>query len=310
MRAVSEGFSLATFLAEERAHVDAALQGAVAELLPDLPEGLRGPVEAGVMAPGKRLRPIFCIAAFGACRGAPSSQEPLPAAAYPLAAALELIHAYSLMHDDLPCMDDAPLRRGRPAPHTLFGEAATTVAAAALIPAAARQAWRAATALGRPIETRREIVRILARAAGAGGMVGGQGLDLLGEGKRLSRPELDRLHGMKTGALLTASLRIGGVAAGAAPKELDALDRYGREIGLAFQVADDVLDATAGADVLGKEPSDQALEKSTYVSLLGVEDARREAAARVEVAGLALEEGGISSPALLAMARHVVDRDR
>jgi geranylgeranyl pyrophosphate synthase len=141
-------------------------------------------------------------------------------------------------------------------------------------------------------------------------MVGGQGLDLLGEGKRLTRDELDRLHSMKTGALLTAALRIGGVAAGAAPEKLAALTRYGQEIGLAFQIADDILDATAGADVLGKEPSDEALEKSTYVSLLGVERARREAEERVDAAAGALIGAGILSPALLAMARYMVDRDR
>jgi geranylgeranyl pyrophosphate synthase len=306
----SDGFSLDRYLASERARVDEALATAVAEIARVTPDLLRAPLEAGVLAPGKRLRPLFCLAAYAACGTGPGDRNALPPAAYDLAASLELVHAYSLMHDDLPCMDDAPLRRGRPTPHTLFGETATLAAAAVLIPGAALQAWRAAGALGLDAEARRDIVRELARAAGAGGMVGGQGLDLLGEGRALLRTELDRLHGLKTGALLTAALAIGGAAARAGPKERAALDRYGKEIGLAFQIADDVLDATAEADVIGKEPSDHALGKSTYVSLLGVDGARREAEARADAAVSALAEGGIASPALLAMARHVVRRDR
>jgi geranylgeranyl pyrophosphate synthase len=214
------------------------------------------------------------------------------------------------MHDDLPCMDDAPIRRGSPTPHTIHGERATTIGGAALIPAAGLQVWHAGSALGLDPEIRRELIEVLTRAAGAGGMVGGQGLDLLGEGKALQREELDALHRGKTGALLAASLIMGGVAAGATRAERAALELYGREIGLAFQIADDVLDATADAETLGKLPSDHTLDKSTYVLLLGVEGAQAEARGRVERGVTALREAGIASPPLEALARYVVERDR
>ncbi|MEX0935437.1 MAG: polyprenyl synthetase family protein [Gemmatimonadota bacterium] len=301
-----------TFLGEERARVDRALGSAVERLLPVLPAVLRAPIRQGVLVGGKRVRPILCVAAYRACRegGLRNDPEPDDAGIHALAISVELIHAYSLMHDDLPCMDDAPLRRGRPTPHTLFGEGPTMVAGVALIPAAALHAWEAAERLGIDIERRREIVRVLCDAAGSAGMVGGQGLDLLGEGRRLVRTELDELHGMKTGALLTAALVIGGIAAEAPPGVGAALERYGRAIGLAFQVADDVLDATASAETLGKQPSDMELEKSTYVSLLGVTAARAEADRQTRRARSALEDAGIRSAALQGLADYVVYRDR
>lgn len=337
MRTVSEEFDLNAYLAVERDAVEAALRRALDHLLPLLPESLRGATEQGVLAGGKRLRPILFLAAWRGCfegrRGAQGSESsevpgdaivggdagagadaadlgPVPEALYDLAASLELIHAYSLMHDDLPCMDDAPLRRGAPTPHTIYGEEATILGGAALIPAAGLQCWRASGALGLPDPARRELIELLARAAGAGGMVGGQGLDLLGEGRALPRAELDTLHRGKTGALLTASLVMGGVAAGATPEERAALEEYGREIGLAFQIADDVLDATSSAETLGKLPSDMNLEKSTYVLLLGVEGARAEARDRIDRGVAALRGAGITSPALEGLALYVVERDR
>ncbi|MEX0856380.1 MAG: polyprenyl synthetase family protein [Gemmatimonadota bacterium] len=310
MRALDDTDLLEAFLQEEGTRVDAALSAAVEGLGGSLSEDLFGPIRHGVLAEGKRLRPILCVAAYRASLGHARAEEVTPPALYDLAAALELVHAYSLMHDDLPCMDDAPLRRGQPTPHTVFGEAPTVLAAAFLIPAAARHALRAATALGLDTRTSRGIVSDLVRAAGAGGMVGGQGLDLLGEGRRLSREELDGLHRRKTGALLMASLVLGATAAGAGAAVQGALRLYGSEIGLAFQIADDILDATADAKALGKNPSDLALEKSTYVSLLGVAVARVEAAQRVESACRALASAGIPSPILHALAHYVVARDR
>jgi geranylgeranyl diphosphate synthase, type II len=310
-------FDLEAFLRRERGAVEAALERSLARTLPHLPEPLREPVRQGVTTGGKRLRPILCVEAWRAVQGAPEGSVPAgdeengtaPEALHDLAASLELIHAYSLMHDDLPSMDDAPLRRGRPTPHVLFGEGPTTVGGAALIPGAGIQLWTAARALGVEDPVARELLALLARAAGGGGMVGGQVLDLEGEGKALGREALDRLHRAKTGALLTASLLLGGMAGGARGARLEALERYGRAIGLAFQVADDILDATATAEALGKEPSDQGLEKSTYVRLLGVEGARAEAHRLVEEALAALDDGGIRSPALVALARYVVERD-
>jgi geranylgeranyl pyrophosphate synthase len=295
-------------LAEETTGVEAALERAIEGLLPILPEGLRPPARQGVLTGGKRIRPVLGAVAYRACRGRVQDH----AALYDLVVSVELIHAYSLMHDDLPCMDDAPLRRGNPTPHILFGEGPTAAAGAVLIPGAGLHLWRSARALGLPEENARELLRILARAAGGGGMVGGQALDLEGEGRSLDRAQLDDLHRRKTGALLTASLEIGAVAAEADPAQRVAMVRYGRAIGLAFQIADDILDATASEERLGKAPSDQELEKSTYVSLLGVEGARSEADRQLAEALRALESAELNAPdaaTLADLARFIVQRD-
>jgi len=289
-------------LTRERASVEKALEVAVARLQPLLPEGLGPVVRHGVLAGGKRIRPILCVAAFRACGG--KDDAPIQA----LAVSLELIHAYSLMHDDLPCMDDADLRRGRTTPHRIWGEVTTMAAAAALIPAAALQAWTSAEALELEPTEARGVVATLLRAAGASGMVGGQALDLLGEERALSPRELDALHARKTGALLAAAPTMGGRAAGAGAAVLDALGRYGRELGLAFQIADDVLDATGTARELGKEPSDRELSKSTYVSLYGIDEARARARERADAARDALRAAGLRAPLLDSLAEYVVRR--
>ena len=206
-------------------------------------------------------------------------------------------------------MDDAELRRGRPTTHLMHGEEPTIRAGAALIPAAAVQALDAALAMGCDADTARAASQVVMEAAGAGGMVGGQWLDLMGEGQHLGAEELDGLHRRKTGALLAASLLLGGVAAGAGQAVQDALLRYGRSIGLAFQIADDILDATQSAEQLGKNPSDEALDKSTYVSLYGLDEARARADAQVELAHGALSGAGLDAPALTALADYIVERD-
>jgi geranylgeranyl pyrophosphate synthase len=245
------------------------------------------------------------VAAFQASGGGEGGQ-----ALYDLAASLELIHAYSLMHDDLPCMDDADLRRGRPTTHRVHGVSTTTVAGTALIPLAVRHAWVSARALGCEPAQAGEVARTLARAAGAGGMVGGQALDLLGEERRLAGEELDKLHRLKTGALLTAALRMGSLAAGAPERVRTGLEAFGDHIGLAFQIADDILDATSSAEELGKNPSDEELGKSTYVSLHGLGSARARGEREVEQARSALARAQVVSPALDALARYVLERRR
>ncbi|MEM7416860.1 MAG: polyprenyl synthetase family protein [Gemmatimonadota bacterium] len=296
---------LSEYLERERGHVEDALDRAVSAVRSLATAEIVDALEHGVMGGGKRLRPILCATAWLAVRSEPKE---VPAAVYDLAVSLELIHAYSLMHDDLPCMDDAALRRGRPTTHRVHGEDVTMRAGAALIPGAAVQAWRACQALGCDPDVGREVVRRLMEASGAGGMVGGQWVDLLGEGQAFEAEALDALHRMKTGALLTASLVIGATAAGASDGERTALETFGRRIGLAFQIADDVLDATQSAETLGKNPSDAELDKSTYVSLYGLDEARRRAESEVDGAIAALQSGGVRSVALESLARYVVER--
>lgn len=300
---VAEGFDLDAYLAVETPRVEAALEAALREADELLPSTLAAAARHGVLSGGKRLRPVLCMAAYAACDGkSPRIPE--------LAASVELIHAYSLMHDDLPCMDDAELRRGLPTTHRVHGAADTVTAGAALIPLAALRAWRGALAVGCGEATARTIVEVLCRAAGAGGMVGGQALDLRAEGARLDGPSLDRLHRLKTGALLAASLRIGALAAGASAPTLEGLDDYGRAIGLAFQIADDVLDATATAADLGKNPSDAERNKTTYVGVHGLEAAEDRARREVARARSALHRAGIEAPALHRLAQYVAERRR
>jgi geranylgeranyl diphosphate synthase, type II len=300
----ASGFDLKSYLEQERQEVERALERALSAVAPRLPADVAVAVRHGVTTGGKRLRPILCATAYRACGGAGESS-----AVYDLAVSLELIHAYSLVHDDLPCMDDAELRRGDPTTHRAHGEDAAVVAGAALIPAAALQSVSASRALGCSPESSLRVTRALLEASGAGGMVGGQWLDLLGEGQALTGPELDRLHGRKTGALLASALVMGGLAAEAEEPVVEALRVYGTAIGLAFQIADDVLDATSSAEILGKNPSDTALDKSTYVSLHGLEAARERAAQVVASALDALNRVGLEAPALTGLAHYVVERD-
>ena len=300
---IAELFDVSAYLRTEASRIEEALQSAVAEANDLLPAELEPAVAHGVLSEGKRLRPVLCVAAYRACGGrSPRIAE--------LAVSLELIHAYSLMHDDLPCMDDADLRRGRPATHRVHGDEATARAGAALIPLAALRAWRGARGVGCSELTTRSIVEELCRAAGAGGMVGGQALDLRAEGSVLDGAALDRVHRLKTGALLTVSLRVGALAAGAAPPVLEAFASYGRSVGLAFQIADDVLDATATAADLGKNPSDEDREKTTYVGVHGLEEASERARKEVARARAALHGAGVDDPALHALAQYVVERRR
>lgn len=298
-------FDLSRYLREEALEVEAALERALRRRAADLPDPEAAALAHGVLSGGKRLRPILFSAAYRAAGGAGGVE-----AVHDLGASLELIHAYSLMHDDLPCMDDAELRRGRPTTHRMHGEALTMRTGAALIPMAALHALEAGAELGLSPAQSREVTSLLLQAAGAGGMVGGQGLDLLGEGRALTERELDELHRHKTGALLTAALTMGAAAACAPLAVREALATYGEAVGLAFQVADDILDATATAQELGKEPSDQELGKSTYVALHGLMEARERGAALVRRAKAALQDAGVDSPPLMALADYVMARRR
>lgn len=302
--------SFRRFLAERGKEVEAALRRCVGGLAALVPPEVLAAVEDGALGGGKRLRPILLVTACEEVGGRAG------AAVYDLSASVELIHAYSLLHDDLPCMDDAPLRRGRPTAHTTHGVRAATVAGAAMIPWAAAWSLESALRAGLARQQAQRIALHLLDAAGAGGMIGGQAVDLLAEGRspdeaaRLGEAELARLHGMKTGALLTASLEIGAIAAGAGDGVLAAVGRFGSNVGLAFQVMDDVLDATASAEVLGKRPSDSEHGKFTYVQLLGVDGARSRAHELVGRATAALDAAGLAAPRLRRLARLVIERER
>jgi geranylgeranyl diphosphate synthase type II len=286
--------------ATDRAAVQASLARFCAEYLPVTPRAAEA-MRYTLMGEGKRLRAVLLLAAYRAAGGTGDATD--------LAAAVEVVHAYSLVHDDLPCMDDDDVRRGRPTVHRVYGVATATAAGLAMVPLAARCVEEAARQLGLPPAAGGTILRELMRAAGANGMIGGQLLDLEGERLALSLAELEHIHRAKTGALVTASVRLGGLAAGADEPVLAALGQYGAAIGLAFQIADDVLDVTATTDQLGKTAGrDLALQKSTYPALLGVDGARARATALVEEACGALERMDLLTPALEHLARYTVNR--
>lgn len=287
--------------AVDRTDIDTALAGIADRYLPPAPSRIADAIRYALSGEGKRLRALLCVSAYRAAGGQGD--------AHFLAAAIEIVHAYSLVHDDLPCMDNDDVRRGRPTVHRTFGVRTATAAGLAMVPLAARAAHDAAYDLTSDERAACDIVRDLMHAAGASGMIGGQLLDLEGEDRHLSLPELERVHALKTGALIAASVRVGGRAAGAGAEIVAALDAYGRAIGLAFQIADDVLDVTSTSDQLGKTAGkDVALRKSTYPALLGVEGATARAAALVDDACGALAPHGLLTPALHALARFTVAR--
>jgi len=288
--------------AADRAAIDRALESLCGRLGTSLREPLRGAVRYSLLGGGKRLRGLLFLAAYRTAGGDREASD--------LAAAIEVVHAYSLVHDDLPCMDDDDMRRGRPTVHRAFGVAVATAAGVAMVPLAARAALDAAAALGLPAADRGAMVAELMRASGAGGMIGGQLLDLEGEGRPLGVAELERIHRAKTGALIRASVVLGGLAARAGKPELTALAQFGDAIGLAFQIADDVLDVTATTDRLGKPAGrDLDLRKSTYPALLGVEGANERAAALVAEGCAALRGAGLLSTELDVLARFVIERE-
>jgi geranylgeranyl pyrophosphate synthase len=234
-----------------------------------------------------------------------------PPAVSELAAALELIHTYSLVHDDLPCMDDDAVRRGRATTHRVYGDDVALLAGAALIPLALRTAYNAASALELSEQGRGRVVHTLAEAAGAAGMVGGQVLDLEGESSNSDMASLERTHGAKTGALLRGACKLGGIAARASEAQLAALDQFGAHLGLAFQIADDILDETATTEQLGKTVGkDRAGSKATFPGLLGLPGATERAATEVTAAVHALAGVDLRRDRLIELCRFAVERKR
>ena len=280
--------------------LEQALSGDTA-LLAGAPERLLAAMRHGALGGGKRLRP-FLVEESAALFGASAET------AAPVAAALESIHCYSLVHDDLPAMDDDDLRRGRPTVHRAFDEASAILAGDALLTLAF---GLVAEAEALPAEARLSLVRLLSREAGAAGMAGGQALDLAAETQSLSEGEIARMQAMKTGALLAFAAEAGPILAGAPEADRRTLRRYGEIIGLAFQLADDLLDETADAATLGKAVGkDQARGKKTLPALRGQDWTRGELARLVAEAESLLAPYGERAETLRQTARFVAFRDR
>jgi len=292
---------LKAYLEERRSLVNRAL----AAYLP----AVRGPafrvVQAmhySLFAGGKRLRPILCLAAAEAVGGSPEE-------ALPLACALEMIHTYSLIHDDLPSMDDDDLRRGQPTCHKQFDEATAILAGDGLLTEAFYTLAAAAPRFQGREAMLLEVQELLSEAAGYRGMVGGQMLDLMAEGRRITLKELETVHRLKTGALLIAATRAGALAGGGSRPQVAALTAYGERFGLAFQITDDLLDVEGEAAEMGKAPGmDEKRHKATYPALLGLETSRQWAGHLVQEALAELEPFKERAAPLRELARYLLVR--
>jgi geranylgeranyl diphosphate synthase type II len=282
-----------------RVQIDTALQNRT-ELGDGCPTNLREAIRYSLLAPGKRLRPMLVLLAAEACGG---SIEP----AMPAACAVEMIHAYSLVHDDLPAMDDDDLRRGQPTCHKRFGEATAILAGDALL----TMAFEVLARQVEPLRVAAACCAALAEAAGPCGMVGGQADDIDGAGADGGMDELVSIHNRKTGALMRVSLKLGALVAGADAAQLTALEEYGRRLGLAFQITDDLLDVRSDEATAGKRVGkDTDRGKLTFPGLLGVQQSSRRAEQLITEACEALVPLGAQAHSLQALARQVLERNR
>jgi geranylgeranyl diphosphate synthase type II len=276
---------------------------ALEELLPSVetvPSSIHGAMRHSTFAGGKRLRPLLCYQAAVTIAGA------LPAGIENLGAAIEMLHTYSLIHDDLPALDNDDLRRGKPTCHVVFGEAIAILAGDAL----QTRAFEVLANLASPPAATVQILRLVANAVGTvEGMIGGQVLDIENEHAKPTAELVDAIHRAKTGALIRVSVVAGGVYAGATADDIARLDVFGRKAGLAFQIADDILDMTEDSAALGKTAGkDLATEKVTWPAVFGIEQSQRDAARLIEEAFAALEPYGDRADGLKAVARYLVER--
>ena len=298
--ATQPAFDLSAYLAQSTESVNAALD----RFLPSektKPATIHKAMRYSLFAGGKRMRPAVLLAAAAACGGKEAD-------ALPLACAVECIHTYSLIHDDLPAMDNDDFRRGKPTNHKVFGEGIAVLAGDALL----TQAFEiAAQAKGWPRYSHRDLILELAIASGSLQLVAGQVADLEGEGKKLSVSELRYIHERKTSALLCCSVRLGGMSANCTPAQLQALTDFGYNVGLAFQVIDDILDVTQTSEQLGKTAGkDVAVQKATYPAIVGLEKSRKIAAQLTAKAFAALKPFKGKAVALEALAEYLLKRDR
>lgn len=287
------------YACELRSEVDGALEEVV-QFGPGCPAPLQAAIAHSLLAPGKRLRPMLVLMAAEAC-GLPRGAAMGPACA------VEMVHTYSLIHDDLPAMDDDDLRRGQPTCHAKFGEALAILAGDALLAAAFEQLVRGVESG----DVAAQCCRELAAAAGPTALVGGQTDDLLGAAGEGSVEHLESIHRRKTGAMFLVSVRLGGLVAGATAEQLEHLNTYGKCIGLAFQIVDDLLDVGGTEGNLGKRPGkDAQLGKLTFPQLLGEQASRARGEALIEEACAAAESLGPRATQLVELARFVLERDR
>lgn len=275
---------------------------------PQAPAGLGEAMRYAVLDGGKRLRPLLVLAAREAVAG-DQADSALDEAALRAACAVELIHAYSLVHDDMPCMDNDVLRRGKPTLHVQFGEAQALLAGDALQALAFEFLTPAHAGIADSVQAK--LCRLLATSAGHAGMAGGQAIDLASVGVKLNEDQLRHMHSLKTGALLQASVMMGAACGAASEQALSGLQRYGQALGLAFQVVDDILDVVADSATLGKTAGkDAANDKPTYVSLLGLDAAKTNAHQLLDQALAGLDASGLThTHALHALAQRVVIRN-
>ena len=300
-----QSFDFNAYLAAQKQLVEAALDDSLG---PERPESLREAMRYSLLAGGKRLRPILCLAACELAGGD-------PALAMPTAVALEMIHTMSLIHDDLPAMDNDDLRRGRPTNHKVYGDAVAILAGDALLTRAFEMV--ALRSPGVPADRLLKVVGELSLVSGAPGLVGGQVVDLECEGKEVDLETLEYIHLHKTGALLKACVITGALIGGADEEQLNSLRTYARGIGLAFQIVDDILDVTASSAVLGKPAGkDLIADKTTYPKLLGLEESRERAKTLIQEAKTSLDAfqpadgSSVQAAPLLALADYVIGRDR
>ncbi len=294
------GFDLASYVSAMREKVDAALD---TYLPPEnvRPEALHRAMRYSVFSGGKRIRPVFCLASAEACGG--SSGQ-----AMPVACAIELIHTYSLIHDDLPCMDDDDMRRGKPTSHKVFGEAVAVLAGDALLTFALEVIADEGGRLLGP-ETALAVAVDLTKAIGSDGMVAGQMLDMECENRDVDEGTMEYIHSRKTGRLIAGAVRSGAIVAGADGALIDRLTIYGRKLGLAFQITDDILDEEGSfGDLKSGKGLDRAKGKATYPKVFGLDRSRAVAAGLVGEARASIEGLGESFAPLMALADFVAER--
>ena len=291
------------YLSEKRKVVEDALEKFMLPAVAPFEQHIEA-MRYSLFAGGKRVRPILCLAAGEAVVKSSDTEKNL----LPIACALECIHTYSLVHDDLPAMDDDALRRGKPTNHTLFGEAGAILAGDGLLTWAFDLLSSPDAGTLTPLE-RLKIIHIIARAAGPQGMVGGQALDIASENTSFPFETLQTIHKNKTGVLITCSVHAGAIGAGASPEQTERLIAYGNNIGLAFQIVDDLLNATSTTEQLGKAAgSDTNRGKATYPAFFGIEKTRIKAKEAVEEAIDALSEFNENADPLRAIAEYIYTR--